>query len=256
MDKQYERRARLAATAAGGTRGDDYPMLEIANVTAKYGELTALWDITIKVPSGSVVALIGPNGAGKTTAMRVASGLLRPTSGTTRLDGVDITKLSADARARVGMCLIPEGRGIYRSLTVKENLELQIPGGELRGVIDPALQAFPVLGRRLRQRAGSLSGGEQQMLAVSRAYLASPKVVLFDEVSMGLGPLVVDEIFTSIQSLASTGMTVLMVEQYVRRALGMSDFAIVMAKGRVVAQSLAADLTDEKLSDMYLGGRA
>ena len=248
-----------AETAVAGSGGPapapaGQPILALSGITAGYGEFTALWDVTIEVAPRSVVALVGPNGAGKTTSLRVASGLLRPKHGRVLLAGADVTRLPASARARAGLCLIPEGRGIYRSLTVRENLELHIPAGHSAKTIDPAVEAFPVLGQRLRQRAGSLSGGEQQMLAVSRAYLSAPKVVLLDELSMGLAPLVVNEILSSLDALLGAGVAVLIVEQFVSRALAMADHAVVLAKGKVVFQGPANSVTEEQLASLYLGG--
>lgn len=244
----------VTAVSSNGAAGVARPpALELREVTAGYGEFTALWNVSFSVPAGSVVALIGPNGAGKTTAMRVASGLLRPAAGQVLLDGRDMTRATPDARGRAGLCLIPEGRGIYRSLTVKENLQLHAGGNRALAAIEPAIAAFPVLGTRLGQRAGSLSGGEQQMLAVSRAYLAHPRVVLLDELSMGLAPLVINEILASIDRLIKTGVSVLIVEQLVRRALEMADYAVVLVKGAVVSAGRAAEITEERLASLYLG---
>jgi branched-chain amino acid transport system ATP-binding protein len=232
------------------------PALELTDITAGYGEFTALWNVSVEVPAGSVVALIGPNGAGKTTSLRVASGLLRPAKGQVLLGGKDVTRQSAGARARGGLCLIPEGRGIYRSLTVKENLQLHARTGGSSASIEPAIDAFPVLGSRLGQRAGSLSGGEQQMLAVSRAYLTDPKVVLLDELSMGLAPIVINEILASIERLIKSGVSVLIVEQFVQRALELADLVVILAKGVVVFRGPAKEITEERLAGLYLGTKA
>jgi branched-chain amino acid transport system ATP-binding protein len=230
------------------------PVLTLSCITAGYGDFTALWDVTIEVPQGSVVALVGPNGAGKTTLLKVASGLLRPKVGTVLLDGVNVTKQSATQRSRAGICLIPEGRGIYQSLTVKENLQLDIPIGASLRAIERAFDTFPILGSRMNQRAGSLSGGEQQMLALSRAYLSEPRVVLLDELSMGLAPLVVDAILSSLQPLIASGVAILIVEQFVRRALAMADSVTVLARGRSLFQGQPESLTERELSGAYLGG--
>jgi branched-chain amino acid transport system ATP-binding protein len=152
--------------------------------------------------------------------------------------------------------LIPEGRGIYRSLTVKENLQLHARNSGSSASIDPAIEAFPVLGSRLRQRAGSLSGGEQQMLAVSRAYLTDPKVVLLDELSMGLAPIVINEILASIERLIKSGVSVLIVEQFVQRALELADLVVILAKGVVVFRGPAKEVTEERLAGLYLGTTA
>jgi branched-chain amino acid transport system ATP-binding protein len=246
--------ADASLNGAGGAAGQ--PALELKDITAGYGEFTALWNVSVEVPAGSVVALIGPNGAGKTTSLRVASGLLRPAKGQVLLGGEDVTRHSAGARARAGLCLIPEGRGIYRSLTVKENLQLHARTGGASASIEPAIDVFPVLGSRLGQRAGSLSGGEQQMLAVSRAYLTDPKVVLLDELSMGLAPIVINEILASISRLINSGVSVLIVEQFVQRALELADLVVILAKGVVVFRGPAKEVTEERLAGLYLGTKA
>src|SRR5580704_9284542 len=161
-------------------------MLELRGIEAGYGEHTVLRDVSVTVQPGTVVAVLGPNGAGKTTLLRVASGLLRPSAGTVLLGGEDVTRARPYARARRGLCHIPEGRGIYPTLTVRENLVLHAPQGDEATALDRAVSAFPVLGGKLRQPAGLLSGGQQQMLSLARAYLADPKVVIVDEASMGL----------------------------------------------------------------------
>jgi branched-chain amino acid transport system ATP-binding protein len=191
-------------------------MLELRGIEAGYGEHAVLRDVSLTVPAGTVVAVLGPNGAGKTTLLRVASGLLRPSAGTVRLAGEDIT------RARRGLCHIPEGRGIYPSLTVRENLLLHSRPGQEATALDRATSAFPVLGNKLRQPARLLSGGQQQMLSLVRAYLADPKVVIVDEASMGLAPVVVDQIFEFLGEIAASGTALLIVEQYVSRALALA----------------------------------
>ena len=227
--------------------------LELRAVDAGYGATTVIHDVSIEVPRSSVVALLGPNGVGKTTTLRVAAGMLRPASGAVVIGGTEVNRTSPFQRARLGVCLIPEGRGIFRSLTVRENLELQVPPWRRNGTIDAALGAFPVLGQRLQQVAGSLSGGQQQMLALSRAYLSAPKVVLLDEVSMGLAPVVVEAIFGSLRALASTGVSLVLVEQYVNRALEMADVAYLMARGGIVWTGPAAGLDTDALVNAYLG---
>jgi branched-chain amino acid transport system ATP-binding protein len=227
--------------------------LELRAVDAGYGATTVIHDVSIEVPRSSVVALLGPNGVGKTTTLRVAAGMLRPAGGAVMIGGTEVNRTSPFQRARLGVCLIPEGRGIFRSLTVRENLELQVPPWRRGGTIDAALEAFPVLGQRLGQVAASLSGGQQQMLALSRAYLSAPKVVLLDEVSMGLAPVVVEAIFASLRALASTGVSLVLVEQYVNRALEMADVAYLMARGSIVWTGPAADLDTDALVNAYLG---
>jgi branched-chain amino acid transport system ATP-binding protein len=227
--------------------------LELRSVGAGYGRTSVLHDITIEVPRSSVVALLGANGAGKTTTLRVAAGLIRPTSGVVSIGGADVSRQPHHRRARLGLCLIPEGRGIFRSLTVKDNLELQIPPWRKGATFDVAIEAFPTLGQRLHQVAGSLSGGQQQMLALARALLAAPKVVLLDEVSMGLAPIVVNEIFESLRALASTGVSLVVVEQYANRALDMADTTYLMVRGGIVWTGASRDLDEEALASAYLG---
>jgi branched-chain amino acid transport system ATP-binding protein len=238
-----------------------------------------LHDISITVPRSSVVALLGPNGAGKTTTLRVAAGLLRPARGTVVIGGRAAGRSAPFRRARQGVCLIPEGRGIFRSLTVRENLELLIPPwrkdsylpGERppvppdgapdgksrhrigRAGIDQAIEVFPILGERLSQAAGLMSGGQQQQLALARAFLAAPDVVLLDEVSMGLAPVIVDQIFESLKLLASTGVALVLVEQYVSRALEMADTAYLMARGTIAWSGPAAALDTDAITRAYLG---
>lgn len=227
--------------------------LQLQKVSASYGGAQALRDVTISVPSSGVTALLGANGAGKTTTLRVASGLLRQKQGTVTIGGTDVTDLSPESRARLGMCLIPEGRGIFRSLTVRENLELLVPPWHKAVGVEPAIVSFPVLGKRLSQLAGSLSGGEQQMLAFSRAHLVQPKLVLLDEVSLGLAPIIVDEIFASLSNLVEAGSAVLLVEQYIHRAIEMADYVYVLSRARVAWEGRASELDQEALSNSYLG---
>ncbi len=229
-------------------------MFELANLTAGYGDSVVLRDVSLQVPSGSVVALIGSNGAGKTTLLRVASGLLRPHSGSVTIDGRDLTGRPPHVFFRAGVCHVPEGRGIFRSLSVRENILLQaLPGTSTSDALEKATAAFPRLGERMFQQAGTLSGGEQQMLALAHAYLSNPKVVLLDEVSMGLAPLIVDDIFAFLKLLASEGSALLIVEQYVNRVLEIADFLFVLTRGAV---SFAGEPSEVDIADIlsdYLG---
>ena len=231
-------------------------MLELRGVTAGYGSHTVLRDVDLVVPDHSVVALLGPNGAGKTTLLRVASGLLRPTAGRLLLDGEDATGWPSHRLAGAGVCHVPEGRGIFRALSVKENIRLQAnPALDLDPV--PAVaEAFPRLGERLGQRAGTMSGGEQQMLALAHAYVAGSKTVLLDEVSMGLAPKIIDEIFEYLRRLAEKGAALLLVEQYVGRALELADFVYILNKGRVQFVGEADELGEEQILASYLGVEA
>ena len=228
-------------------------MLELRDVSAGYDGHPVLHDVSICVPSESVVALLGPNGSGKTTLLRVASGLLRPTSGQVLLDGVDVTGWTPDRLARAGLCHVPEGRGVFPGLTVADNLRLQAPPAGDRSAAAIAQQAFPKLGDRLSQKAGTMSGGEQQMLALAHAYVARSEVVLLDETSMGLAPKVVDEIFEFLRGLAQQGRSLLVVEQFVKRALALADYVFVLRKGRIEFAGEASQLGDDTIMASYLG---
>ena len=230
-------------------------MLELRGIEAGYGEHIVLRDVSLTVQPGTVVAVLGPNGAGKTTLLRVVSGLLRPSAGTVLLGGEDVTRTRPYARARRGLCHIPEGRGIYPTLTVRENLVLHSPKGEEEAALDRAVVAFPVLGEKLRQTAGQLSGGQQQMLSLVRAYLASPKLVLVDEASMGLAPVIVDKIFEFLGEIAASGTALLLVEQYVSRALALASHVYLLNKGGVVFSGKPGDIADD-LFVHYLGTAA
>jgi branched-chain amino acid transport system ATP-binding protein len=230
--------------------------LALAGVSAGYDGVTVLRGVDLVVPAGSIVALLGPNGAGKTTLLRTASGLLRPTAGRVLVGDRDVTGRAPNKRARVGLCLIPEGRGIFRSLTVRENLRMLVPPWRSDKSVDRALDAFPVLRQRLGQIAGTLSGGQQQMLALARTYLADPEVILLDEVSMGLAPKVVGEIFETLHDLAGRGVALLLVEQYINRALEMADQVVLLDRGRVVFDGSPADLDEDTVVKRYLGVEA
>ncbi|HEV7534942.1 MAG TPA: ABC transporter ATP-binding protein [Acidimicrobiia bacterium] len=228
-------------------------MLELRGVTAGYGSHTVLRDVNLVVPDNAVVALLGPNGAGKTTLLRVASGLLKPSSGRVLVDGVDVTGWPPHKLSQLGVCHVPEGRGIFRALSVKDNIRLQAKDGFTEDPIGAVTGAFPRLGERLGQRAGTMSGGEQQMLALARAYVAGAKTVLLDEVSMGLAPKIIDEIFEYLHRLASQGAALLLVEQYVARALELADFVYILNKGRVQFVGESDELGEEQILASYLG---
>lgn len=230
-------------------------MLELRGIQAGYGEHVVLRDVSLTVQPGTVVAVLGPNGAGKTTVLRVASGLIRPSAGTVLLGGEDVTRARPYARARRGLCHIPEGRGIYPTLTVRENLVLHSRQGEEAAALDRATVAFPVLGEKLRQPAGQLSGGQQQMLSLVRAYLTSPRLVLVDEASMGLAPVVVDKIFEFLAGIAASGTALLLVEQYVSRALALASRVYLLNKGSVVFTGKPQDIADDLIA-AYLGAAA
>jgi branched-chain amino acid transport system ATP-binding protein len=228
-------------------------MLELRGITAGYGSHTVLRDVNLVVPDNAVVALLGPNGAGKTTLLRVASGLLRPTAGRILVDGVDATGWPPHRLAQAGVCHVPEGRGIFRALSVKDNIRLQANDALDIDPIPAVAEAFPRLGERLAQRAGTMSGGEQQMLALARAYVAGAKTVLLDEVSMGLAPKIIDDIFAYLHRLAAQGMALLLVEQYVARALELADFVYILNKGRIQFVGESHELGEEQILASYLG---
>ena len=207
--------------------------LRLEQVSAGYGRVEVLRGVDLVVPQGSVVALLGANGAGKSTALKVAAGLLPARGGRVVLDGADVTKVPVHARASRGLCLIPEGRAIFRHLTVRENLEMQVGRRALNGTVERAVGTFPRLGQRMGQVSGTLSGGEQQMLAVARALVTDPALVMADELSVGLAPVVVDEILSAVESLRSHGVSLLIVEQYVERVLDIADYVYILHKGSV-----------------------
>ncbi|MBB5790469.1 ABC transporter ATP-binding protein [Jiangella mangrovi] len=226
-------------------------MLEVRELEAWYGQAQALWGIDVDVADGEVVALVGPNGAGKSTLVQAVAGLHRSTRGTIAVDGVDVARVPAHRVGDHGVALVPEGRRVFARMTVHDNLVL----GAYRRGARPGLAAglervhglFPRLAERSSQLAGSLSGGEQQMLAIGRALLAQPRLLLMDEPSLGLAPVVVDEVFDAIRTINADGVSVLLVEQDVERALEVSARGYVLAEGRIVASGSAAELTGSAL---------
>jgi branched-chain amino acid transport system ATP-binding protein len=229
-------------------------MFALENVVAGYGGTTVLRGVSVRVPDGSVVALLGPNGAGKTTLLRVASGSLRPSGGRVLLDGADVTAESPHALCARGVCHVPEGRGVFPSLSVRDNLILLSRAGTEKDSLERAVSAFPRLGERMSQLAGTLSGGEQQMLALARTYIQQPRIVLLDEVSMGLAPTIVDEIFSFLGRLAAEGASLLLVEQYVTRALAAADFVFLMNRGQIAFAGEAGEVDVDALAAEYVGG--
>jgi branched-chain amino acid transport system ATP-binding protein len=230
------------------------PVLELRDVSSGYGETTVVRGVSLRVEPGSIVAVLGPNGAGKTTLLRTCSGLLKATAGHILLKGSDVTRLPPFRRGERGLCHIPEGRGIFRNLTVRDNLTMSLPPWAKKQSVGPALDAFPILKQRAWQQAGSLSGGEQQMLAVARAYLANPSVVLLDEVSIGLAPLVIDRIYDSLLTLAQQGVALLLVEQYVHRALQLCHSVYVVNRGTIRFTGTPDQLNKDTLAAEYIGG--
>jgi len=234
-------------------------MLEVRGLATSYGNINALKGIDLDVAPGSVVCILGANGAGKTTFMKTVTGLLTPASGRISFDGEEITGMSPDAIVRKGISLVPEGRAILSRMTVLENLEMGAyhrRGENVRKDLDGVLARFPVLADRKGQRGGSLSGGEQQMLAIARALMARPRLLLMDEPSLGLAPIVVSEIFRIIREINLEGTTVLLVEQNARQALRYSRYAYVLETGRISHQGTSGELrNDPKIMESYLGGR-
>jgi len=228
-------------------------VLELENITAGYGDTVVLRNVSLSVPDSKVVALLGPNGAGKTTLLRVASGLIKPMSGRVVLDGEDVTGRRPYYMCRKGMCSLPEGRGIFPSLTVKDNLILQAPKGKEAATMERAVESFPALSTRMKQMAGSLSGGEQQMLALVRTFASEPRIVVVDEASLGLAPIIVDRIFETLAQIVSTGVSVLLVEQYVTRALALADSACLLNRGEVVFSGPADELEGDEIFERYFG---
>jgi branched-chain amino acid transport system ATP-binding protein len=227
--------------------------LSLRGVSSGYGRSTVLRDVDLDVAAGTVTALLGPNGAGKTTILRTASGLLRPSKGSVLIDGVDVTDSSPSSRAANGMCHIPEGRAIFPSLTVRENLRLLVRRRGDQDVYQRAVEAFPALGKRMSQTAGSMSGGEQQMLALARAFVQDPRLVLVDEASLGLAPLVVDDIFDFLERLKARGASLLVVDQFVVRALALADHVYVVSNGQLVFDGTPESLQGSDLFERYLG---
>ena len=229
------------------------PALELCDIRVGYDRLEILHGVSLEVPQSTVVALLGPNGAGKTTTLRVASGRLTPRQGTVRVDGVEVTTRSPDWLARRGVCAVPEGRGIFPNLTVAENLRMWTFRGKVpRSAVEERSYArFPVLAKRRKQVAGTLSGGEQQMLAMSRALSTEPKLLLLDEISMGLAPLVVAELYEVVAQIAAEGFAILVVEQFVHTALKVATRAAVMAQGRIELEG-SPDEVRAAVADIYL----
>ncbi|MDQ1536640.1 MAG: branched-chain amino acid transport system ATP-binding protein [Actinomycetota bacterium] len=239
------------------TAASAVPALELIGVKAGYGKIEILHDVNLVVPAGSVVALLGPNGAGKSTTLGVASGRVVPTAGCLHVGGRHVNGLPPEALVRGGVCSIPEGRGVFANLTVRDNLKLWSHGTDKSMVqIESLVYArFPRLKERRRQLAGSMSGGEQQMLAVARAVVADAGLLLLDEISMGLAPRIVAELYELVAQLAADGLAILLVEQFAQTALAVADHAAIMTSGSIKASGSPADIAAE-LADAYLGGAA
>jgi branched-chain amino acid transport system ATP-binding protein len=243
------------ADGSGPGAGDHAePLLELRGLKAAYGAIEVLHGVDLDLLPGEVMAVLGPNGAGKTTMLKVLAGLHPHTGGDIYIAGRCVTGVRAEELARVGVCLIPEGRGIFPSLTVRENLRMATyRGRSLRDIEDVVYRRFPQLERRRRQVAGTLSGGEQQMLALARGLSTDPAVLILDELSMGLAPMVVEQLYGQVADMARTGISILVVEQFARVVLGVADRAAIMLHGRV-SDVGTPDQIESKLSTAYLGG--
>ncbi|HMG20338.1 MAG TPA: ABC transporter ATP-binding protein [Kofleriaceae bacterium] len=249
---------QAAASSAQATASAAAPLLELTGIRASYGDFQALFDISLEVRAGEIVTLIGANGAGKTTTLRVISGSVRATGGTVRFDGHDTTGLPPHVMPERGISHVPEGRQLFPHMTIEENLDLGSynPRSRPRAkeTLAQMLELFPKLKERRRQLAGTLSGGEQQMVAIARGLMAAPRLLLLDEPSLGLAPKVTEEVFARIQEIGKLGVTVLIVEQNVVDGLSISTRGYVVENGRIVMSGAARDLLrDDKIRAAYLG---
>jgi branched-chain amino acid transport system ATP-binding protein len=232
------------------------PVLELRRMRAAYGQIEVLHGIDLAVSAGQVLALLGPNGAGKSTTLKVASGQMVPTSGCFHVMGRHVNGMKSDALSRAGMCTLPDGRGIFPNLTVSENLRLMTLGGSSRSTVeDKTFTRFPRLAERRGQVAGTLSGGEQQMLAMARTLSVEPAVLLLDEISMGLAPMIVSELYELVAQIAAEGVAVILAEQFAATALGVSTHVAVVVQGRIIASGTPDEMPAD-LTDAYLGGAA
>jgi len=232
--------------------------LQVRDVVSGYGEVQILWGASLKLEKGKLTSLVGSNGVGKTTLLRTVMGLLRPWKGAVTFEGKDITRSSPHARASAGLALVPEGRQLFTDMSVYENLEMGAITGRARPYLQRNLERvyelFPRIKERRSQKAGTLSGGEQQMLAVARGLMAEPEILMFDELSLGLSPVLVLTLFETLGALKAEGLTMLLVEQNVQMALAVSDYAYVLSEGRIDIQGPAADVRKmEQVRKAYLG---
>jgi branched-chain amino acid transport system ATP-binding protein len=233
-------------------------LLEVNNLEVAYGDVGALWGVSIHVDPGTIVAIVGANGAGKTTLLKTVSGLLKPKRGDIFLNGVPLAGKAPEAIAGMGIAHVPEGRGLFRQMTVLENLELGAFQPKVRKhfkqSLEKAYTLFPRLKERAGQKAGSLSGGEQQMLAIARATMSDPALLILDEPSLGLSPIVVQQMFSLIETLHKQGVTILLVEQNIHQALKVADYAFVLKTGELAMQGTGADLiADPEIQKAYMG---
>ncbi len=234
------------------------PVLELQQVESGYGEVQVLWGISLQAESGKLTTIIGANGAGKTTTLRTTMGSLRPWGGRVRLNGEDVTHLSPHAKAQRGLVLVPEGRQLFPSMTVEENLQMATYPSRARtkqkANLARAYELFPRLQERRRQKAATLSGGEQQMLALGRGLMQEPLLLMIDELSLGLAPVLAQQLFLTLKALRGQGLTIVLVEQNVHLALALSDYTYVLAEGRVTIQGDSRQVADlEEVRRAYLG---
>jgi len=229
-------------------------LLSVDKLDVRHGLLQAVRQVTFDVEEGETVALIGANGAGKTTLLRAIAGAHRPTGGRIALAGADVTAVPAYRRVGLGIALVPEGRRLFASMTVEENLLIAGSAGRKGDwSVDRVMEAFPMLRKRLKARCGTLSGGEQQATAIGRALMTNPRILLLDEVSLGLSPLAVDQVYKSLSGLIGSGATILLVEQDLKRALRVATRVICMLEGRIVLTGRAAEVSREQVTDAYFG---
>ena len=233
-------------------------LIELENVTAGYGDVQVLWGVTLAIAPGQIVTLVGANGAGKTTTLKTISGVVRATAGSIVYDGERIDRLRSHQIAALGISHVPEGRRLFPLMTVRENLELGVTSDEARKnrgeSLEQVFKLFPKLKEREAQMAGTLSGGEQQMAAIGRGLMARPRLLMLDEPSLGLAPIVVREMFEIIHEVNRNGITILLVEQNVQQSLKISDRAFVLENGRVVLEGVGAELLDDqRVREAYLG---
>ncbi|MBP3449618.1 MAG: ABC transporter ATP-binding protein [Spirochaetaceae bacterium] len=234
-------------------------MLKVTDLTVHYGAIQALRGISFDVNEGEIITLIGSNGAGKTTTLHSVSNIIKKTSGKVEFLGNDITNVSADSIVKTGLIQVPEGRRVFANMSVKENLEMgaytRKDKAGIKTDMEKVYELFPRLKERIKQLSGTLSGGEQQMLAMGRALMSNPKLLLLDEPSMGLAPILVDEIFSIIQEINKTGTTILLVEQNAYKALSIADRAYILETGTIIKSGKASDLiNDDTVKSAYLGG--
>jgi branched-chain amino acid transport system ATP-binding protein len=236
-----------------GAAADVDLAVDVAGLSSGYGQTQVLRDISFSVRAGSVTALVGANGAGKSTLLKTVSGIVTPSAGTIRMFGQDVTRQPTHRRVTLGMRHVPEGRAIYRSLSVKENLTMQCVRGTEVEFIERVVQSFPILGERLSQRSGTLSGGEQQMLALASAHARGAKLILVDEPSLGLAPKIVDLIFEFLHEISRHDVALLVVDQYVNRVLEIADHAYVLRRGTLVYDGGPDALADSDMFAQYMG---